>query len=123
MQFLYFLLIVAAFFGTAVWLVRDASKRGTNGLFIALLFGWLGPLAVLGWLLLRPPIQQEIRSYADFTCPEDAFEFAAQLEIQGEWAAAIELYQYIADRWPDQMSYSFACIREIHAKQDMAEID
>jgi hypothetical protein len=120
-RFLAFLLIVAFYIGTAVWLIRDANRRGTNGVMIAILFGWLGPLAVLGWLAFRPTVQREIQSYTDFDNPEDALALASQLDKQGEWHAAVDLYNYVAERWPEQMNYAFACIREINAKRDLAQ--
>jgi hypothetical protein len=46
------------FFGSLVWVFRDAAKRNKSG-FIALLFilltGW--PASFIWWLWLRPPSQ------------------------------------------------------------------
>ncbi|MFG0255347.1 MAG: hypothetical protein ACF787_09655, partial [Rhodopirellula sp. JB053] len=103
------------------WLMFDARKRGSNGIVIAIAFAWLGPLAILGWLALRPSIQCEIRTYSDFGSAEDALEVAANLDMQGDWAKAEDLYRHVADRWPDQMNYAYACIREIHSKRDLAD--
>ncbi|MEM1069041.1 MAG: hypothetical protein AAGI63_09110 [Planctomycetota bacterium] len=121
MRLLVFLLVVGSWIAIAAWLVRDAQRRGTNGVAIGLLLGWLGPFAILLWVALRPSIQREIRTYEDFESAEDAFDWASQLDMQGDWYAAEELYRYIAERWPSQMHYAFACIRGIQDKQDLAQ--
>ncbi|EMI46154.1 hypothetical protein FHS27_006440 [Rhodopirellula rubra] len=90
---------------------------------MGLAFGWLGPLALIGWLALRPPIEPVIKTLDDYTDPADALETAVRLDSQGDWDASIELYRYVAERWPDQMPYAFACIREIHAKQGHAGLN
>ena len=37
-----------------IWLYADAKRRGYPGLFVAALGVFLGPIALLIWLLVRP---------------------------------------------------------------------
>jgi hypothetical protein len=42
---------------------------------------------------------------------------AFQLDMRGDWDAAIELYQVAASRWPQHAPYIANCIGEIRQKQ------
>jgi hypothetical protein len=58
--YVFYLLVSAGiFFGSFVWLYRDATKRKKNGI-LAILFilftGW--PISFIYWLWLRPPVDQ-----------------------------------------------------------------
>lgn len=121
MHFLLFLVIAAAYIAMVAWLVRDARRRGANPVLVGLLFASLGPVTLLGWLALRPPIARVIQTADDDMDSDDAFEAVSRLDSQGDCYQAIELYRYVAQRWPEQMPYAFACIREIHTKQDFVQ--
>ena len=121
MRLFLFILLAAIYIGSAAWAMRDAMRRGTHGAVIGALFWIFGPLAVLPWIVFRPPLAPVIRTYADYPSPEVAMEGAAALDSEGEWYAAIDLYHYVARRWPEHTNYAFRCIDEIQHKQLMAE--
>ena len=56
---LYLIVSAGIFFGSFVWLYKDASNRNKNGV-LAILFilftGW--PISFIYWLWLRPPIKE-----------------------------------------------------------------
>lgn len=53
---------------------------------------------------------------------EDLLSQAAKLDRRGDWAEAIHLYENVARRWPEHLSYTQACIRSIQEKQTLSGV-
>ena len=49
--------------------------------------------------------------------PTDALAAAFQLDVQGDWEAAIALYGEVARRWPEHAHYARECIAHIEEKR------
>ncbi len=80
------------------WAVGDARKRGQSGALVAALIAWLGPFGAILWLLVRPPVKPVIRSAMGCINPDDALAAAFQLDMAGDWDAAVALYGEAARR-------------------------
>ncbi len=83
------------------------------------------------WILIlmaifryRPPETAEnravIRTPGEYTSPDDALSAAFDLDMKGDWDAAIELYGEVAGRWPEHKQYALECIMRINEKQPRA---
>jgi hypothetical protein len=85
------------------------------------MFGWLMVglyrLVWCSWLAVRPEPKVVIRSAAEYANPEDAFDAAFQLDMQGDWDAAIALYGDVARRWPEHEKYARGCITQVEEKR------
>lgn len=112
-----FVIFGGVYVGFAAWLFADARKRGYSGVAVVLLFTVFGPTAVIVWLFVRPKAKIVIRPPADYTNADDAFAAAFQLEMQGDWDAAIILYGDVARRWPEHEQYVRACITHVEEKR------
>ena len=99
-------------------------------LFVRLLFDWPNLLVLLAvgflanaavhWLVRMRPAITLTRPASAYTDPEDALAAAFQLDMQGDWDAAIALYAEVAKRSPDQEQYAQGRIKEIEDKQRRA---
>ena len=47
---------------------------------------------------------------------EDAIDNATHLDKAGDWTAAIQAFQLVAERWPEHATYAANCIAEIERK-------
>ena len=103
--------------GFAAWSFTDARKRGYPGIVLVVLVTLLGPAAVIVWLFVRPKAKIIMQRPADYTNPDEAFAAALQLDMQGDWDAAIALYGEVARRWPEHEHYAQGCIREVEEKR------
>lgn len=56
-----------------------------------------------------------------YTTPDDAIAAASKLDAQGEWAAAIDLYNQAAQRWPEYAEYTQGCIDSVSEKQSLQD--
>jgi hypothetical protein len=85
------------------------------------MFGWLMVglyrLVWCSWLAVRPEPKAVIRSAAEYANPEDAFDAAFQLDMRGDWDAAIALYGDVARRWPEHEHYVQGCITHVEEKR------
>jgi hypothetical protein len=113
---------------TAICLVCAVIKS----LELSPVYGCFG-LAILGtltWLLIGlyrlvwcsgPVVDQKakavLRPPADYTNPDDALAAAFQLDMQGDWDAAIALYGDVARRWPEHGQYAQGCITQVQEKR------
>ncbi len=83
-------------------------------------FGWLViglyRLVWCSWLAVRPAPKVAVRPAA-YANPEDAFDAAFELEMQGDWDAAIAVYEDAARRWPEHAQYARSCIRQVEEKR------
>lgn len=68
------------------------------------------------WLAVRPEPTVVVRP-AEYANPEDAFDAAFQLDMQGDWDAAIAAYNDAARRWPEHEPYARGCIRQVEEKR------
>jgi hypothetical protein len=103
------------------WAVGDARKRGQSGVLVVAFFASLGPFAAVLWLLVRPSVKPVIRSAMVCSNPEDALAAAFQLDIAGDWDAAVVLYGEVARHWPEHEPYARGRVTEIELKQSRAE--
>jgi hypothetical protein len=106
--------------GPGYWAVRDAYRRGKNPGIIILLWLVFGPLSPLVWLAIRPSKTLLNRSPDEFASADDALSAATRLDRVGEWAAALQIYESVAARWPDQRDYANHCIEAIRRKEAAA---
>ena len=119
-SFIISLACIALFLGlysaAVSWAINDAQRRGKTGCFLMVLFWLFGPLSILIWLLIRPPVlaRQIPQSYSN---PDDALAAASRLDTLGDWDLAISLYEHVATRWPEHAGYSTACVEKIREKQ------
>ena len=109
-------IVVGGYLAIIAWAIGDAQKRGYTGCGVLVLFWLCGPLTIPLWFLIRPRKVLDL-SPIDFETPEDALEAAARLDNLGDWDAAIELYLWIVDRWPEHTDYIAACMRAIEGKR------
>ncbi len=100
------------------WAVRDARSRGRAGLAIPLVL-LFGPMGALVWLAVRPMQKLADKPFDDYGTAEDAFHAASQLDSTGDWDAAIALYRYGTEHWPEHREYAEKCIDQIRRKADM----
>ncbi len=103
------------------WAVGDARKRGQSGALVSALIAWLGPFGAILWLLVRPPVKPVIRSAMGCSNPDNALAAAFQLDMAGDWDAAVALYCEVARRWPGHEPYAQGRITEIEEKQKRAK--
>ena len=116
---------------TAFCLVCGVIKRlgvdwaaGFYGFAILGLFVWL----VVGLYRLvecsrpavRPQPEAVVRPPAEYANPDDALAAAVQLDMQGDWEAAIAIYRDVARRWPEHEHYVRECIKRIDERQSQA---
>lgn len=102
------------------WMIGDAQKRGQTGCLPILLVALWGPLAAVVWLavwLVFRPKRLVDKAPNHYQNAEDALSAASRLDTQGDWDAAIELYQFSAERWPEHQSYIEQCVDQIRKKQ------
>jgi len=101
--------------------VRHARKQGDSVWLVVLFLVLFGPLAgiiwLFFWLFFRPRTKVIQRSADDYAIPEDAIAAATQLDMLGEWDAAIALYRGAVERWPEHEHYIQECIRRIEEKR------
>src|SRR5262245_52739723 len=107
---------IVVWYGPGYWAVRDAYKRGKGSSTIVLLWLLFGPLTALIWLAIRPPKTLLARSPQEFSTPDDALSAAARLDHGGEWAAAVCIYEHVANRWPEHRDYVKQCLEAIQRK-------
>ncbi|MDO9538242.1 MAG: hypothetical protein Q7J68_07980 [Thermoplasmata archaeon] len=55
---LIYIVIFIVYIYLCVWVYRDAEKRGSSGALWAVLVFFFGWIALIIWLLVRPPIRQ-----------------------------------------------------------------
>ena len=61
---LFFVLLIALFVISLVWVFRDAELRGKSGLLVALMVALLSwPIGLLVWIVFRPNLPSEARSW------------------------------------------------------------
>ena len=119
---IFFFILAVAFIsiyvGSAVWAVNDAQKRGfTGGVIIALI--WLsGPFAAVVWRFFRPSTMLSEKERQNYDNADDAISAASQLEMLGNWDAAIALYENASSRWPEHQRYAQQCVRRIQSKRN-----
>lgn len=53
----------------AIWVYRDAEKRGTSGALWLIIVIILGIIGIIIWLVVRPPIGGEKKKESDRRCP------------------------------------------------------
>jgi hypothetical protein len=109
--------IIASYFAMVAWAIGDAKSRGQSGCLPPLLFWLFGPLAIVIWLIVRPKEKIIDKDVDTFCNADDAIYAASQLDSEGEWDAAIFLYQHIEKEWPEFADYCQRCIAEIDAKK------
>jgi hypothetical protein len=85
-------------------------------------FGLTLPLGIWLVVLLRRPDVLASFAPAEKQSPvyenaDDAMAAAFQLDMRGDWDAAVELYQVAASRWPQHGPYIANCIAAIRQKQ------
>lgn len=95
------------------------------------LFGpWCGLTIPLGawslWLLRRPSVRESFRTaqIVSTVCPDsadDAIARAAQLDRDGQWEVAMDVYRQAAERWPEHAHYIDNCMTAITRKQKAAK--
>lgn len=106
--------------GSAAWTIRDAQKRGYDGIFPLVLMLAFGPLAAIVWLMVRPSTELVERLRPVNESAEDAMNAAVKLDAMGEWDEALALYRHTAARFPEHAAYIQECIKRVEAKQQMA---
>ena len=109
------------YLGSVAWAISDAQKRGRNGSGLVVVFWLFGPFAVLIWYLTRPSTTVAQRSPTVYTNADDAMAAASRLETLGEWDAAIQLYKFVSDRWPEHSTYAESCLDAIRKKQSLTK--
>jgi hypothetical protein len=96
------------------------------GMMVPLLgpcFGLTLPVGIWAVILLRRHLIREsfVRSLErcqnEFNNADDALAAASKLDRNGDWDAAIALYRFAADRWPEHATYADNCIKEISKNQ------
>jgi hypothetical protein len=107
----------ALYVGSVAWAIADAQKRGCSGGLVVLLFAFLGPMGAVVWLFVRPSPQVVIRPPAEYADPDDALAAALQLDMQGDWDAAVAVYGAVARRWPEHEKYVQGCITRLEEKR------
>ncbi len=84
------------------------------------MFGWLMVglyrLVWCSWLAVRPEAKVAVRP-AEYANPEDAIDAAFELDMQGDWDAAIAVYDDVARRWPEHEQYARGCITQVEEKR------
>jgi len=114
---IFFAMAGAIYVGSAAWAVADAQKRGYSGGLAVLFFALFGPIGAILWLVVRPKPKVVIRPPADYANPDDALAAAFQLDMRGDWDAAIALYGDVARRWPEHEKYARGCITQVEEKR------
>jgi hypothetical protein len=74
-------------------------------------------ILTLIWIALRRRANVAIRPPAEYADADDALAAAFQLDVQGDWEAAIALYGEVARRWPEHAHYARECIAHIEEKR------
>jgi hypothetical protein len=116
-----FAIVGSLYVGCATWLFIDARKRGYPGVMVVLLFTLFCPFAVIVWIFIRPKAKVVIRPPAEYANPDDALAAAFQLDMDGDWDAAIVLYAEAARRWPEHEQYARGCITQVEEKRSRVE--
>lgn len=101
----------------ATWAIGDAQRRGQTGCLVLLVFYLFGFAGALVWLIVRPNSRLTERKFKEYATADDALAAASQLSTQGEWDAAIALYQTSAEKWPEHRAYATACIQQIEERK------
>jgi hypothetical protein len=57
----------------------------------------------------------------DCSNPDDALAAAFQLDMAGDWDAAVALYGEVAKRWPEHEQYAQERIRQVEEKRSRVE--
>ncbi len=104
----------------------------TKGLHLKWAVGFYGAatFGMLAWLvidLIRLVRCSEVvvplkakplpRSPAEYADPYEALDAARELDLQGDWDAAIAFYADLARRWPEHEAYIRGCIQRVEEKQ------
>jgi hypothetical protein len=78
-------------------------RREVRSYYDALLFFLLcGPFGAILWLAKRRSANADTtRTPFGYASPEDALADAFDLDMDGDWDAAVLLYAQIASRWPE----------------------
>ena len=112
-----FVISASIYVGCAALLFADARKRGYSGVAVVVLFTLLGPFMAFVWIFVRPKAKIAVRPPTAYTNPDDALTAAFQLDMQGDWEAAIAHYREVARRWPKHEHYVLGCIDRIEEKR------
>jgi hypothetical protein len=99
------------------WVIGDCQKRGLHRGWILVLVLFSPLVAPIIWLVFRPATSLAERLPDDYMNADDALLAASRLDGQGDWDAAIQLYENAAKRWPDNSSYISSCIETVRQKQ------
>lgn len=106
------------------------SVVGATCMAIPLIGPWCGltfPIGIWSLVLLRRKQVREAFASRAACAPEtvegleDTMTLAAQMERNGDWDTAIELYGQVASEWPEHATYANNSIDAIRRKQAASE--
>lgn len=124
------LIVLMGSIGAAAAAVADTSPESMlSGSLRAFLSGVIGAVCFLAIFsviaavkILKSKAADQKRNGGE--SPESVLSAASRYEMEGEWERAIESYQSVRQRWPDEHGeYAGNCIKRIEEKMACARGD
>lgn len=118
-------LIVALYFGLLPHVTRTigfvAGSLVVDGLYFSPIVGVIAILTLkkfnIQWSTTISKIRNVGGTTVDHNDPEEVLAHASQLDKQGRWEEAIDVYRSAALKWPQQATYIRNCITAIEEKK------